>query len=59
MNRRSVMLCTAAAAVFSAALSRARLEGTEGSHSLNSLFDAMLLPGAVPLELLDHLYPGS
>jgi uncharacterized protein (DUF885 family) len=42
MNRRIMMLCTAAAAVFSAALGRARAEGAEGSHSLNSLFDQFM-----------------
>jgi uncharacterized protein (DUF885 family) len=42
MNRRTMMLRAAAAAVVCATFGRARSQGAEGSHSLNSLFDEFM-----------------
>src|SRR5215469_14001146 len=42
MNRRTMMIRTAAAAAFYVALGRARSEGKEASDSLNSLLDQFM-----------------
>ena len=34
-------------------------ESLDVKYDIRKFHDAMLLPGPVPLELLDHLYPGS
>ncbi len=69
MDRRTMMIGTGFAAVFGAA--RALPQNADNSKRLNALFDqfmketldisplfhdAVLLPGAVPLELVEQIY---
>jgi uncharacterized protein (DUF885 family) len=63
MNRRIMMIGSACAAAFAAVRALPQgsdtSQGSDASKRLNALFDfhdAMLLSGAMPLELLERTY---